>query len=49
MMRIWQKIRHFQCDKKQCVCMKLGLSFTEYRLQMSTKKNNQQWHYTAAI
>ena len=28
--------------------MKLGISFTEYRLQMSNKKNNQQWNYTAA-
>ena len=29
-------------------CMKLKISFTEYRLQMSNKKNSQQWHYTAA-
>ena len=28
--------------------MKLGIWFTEYRSQMSNKKNNQQWHYTVA-
>ena len=48
MMKIWHKIRHIQRDKKQCFRMKLGISFTEYRLQISNKKNNQQWYYTAA-
>ena len=46
-MRILHKIRHFQFDKKKCFCMKLGIPFTDYRLQMSNKKNKQLWHYTA--
>ena len=28
--------------------MKLRISFTEYRSQMSNKRNNQRWHYTVA-
>ena len=31
-------------NKKQCFYIKVGISFTEYRLQMSNERNNQQWH-----